>query len=106
MFTLASYFSTSVLLFSLVCQYNVIYTILLYFNKNSVHVYVFVRYIHAALPFLGNTQVYLWYPIVATGFLWLLSITLLALGLKVNLTHIVMGFHYGNSSGSESGGGL
>ena len=62
--------------------------------------------LYTALPFLGNTQVYLWYPIVATGFLWLLSITLLALGLKVNLTHIVMGFHYGNSSGSESGGGL
>ena len=29
MFTLASYFSTSVLLFSHVCQYNVYYTILL-----------------------------------------------------------------------------
>ena len=102
MYTSFGYFSTSVLLFSLVV--NIMWLIHSY-NIPITTVFMYICYViyNTALPFLGNTQVYLWYPIVATGFLWLLSITLLALGLKVNLTHIVMGFHYGSSSGSESG---
>jgi hypothetical protein len=35
---------------------------------------------YRALPFLGNTQVFLWYPIVAICVLWLFSMTLLLLG--------------------------
>jgi len=50
---------------------------------------------YRALPFLGNTQVFLWYPIVSVGFLWLFSIVLLVLGLKLNLTRVLMAFHYG-----------
>jgi len=50
---------------------------------------------YRALPFLGHTQVFLWYPICIIGFLWLLTVCLLVLGLHINLTRIVMAFHYG-----------
>mmetsp|Transcript_9074 Transcript_9074/g.8945 ORF Transcript_9074/g.8945 Transcript_9074/m.8945 type:complete len:259 (+) Transcript_9074:157-933(+) len=48
-----------------------------------------------ALPFLSNTQVFLWYPTVFVGFLWLFSVVLLILGIRINITRIVMAFHYG-----------
>ena len=48
-----------------------------------------------ALPFLQNSQVFLWYPIVSIGFLLVFSIVLLVLGLSINTTRIVMAFHYG-----------
>lgn len=58
--------------------------------------YAYITHLgYRALPFLGNTQVFLWYPIVFTGFMLLLSTVLLILGLRVNLTRIVMDFHYG-----------
>ncbi len=48
-----------------------------------------------ALPFLNNTQVFYWYPLVIVAFLWLFSITLIFLGLRLNVTRIVMAFHFG-----------
>mmetsp|Transcript_15403 Transcript_15403/g.13939 ORF Transcript_15403/g.13939 Transcript_15403/m.13939 type:complete len:294 (+) Transcript_15403:3-884(+) len=58
--------------------------------------YFYVTHLgYRALPFLGNTQVFLWYPSVAIGFTWLLSTILLILGLRINLTRIIMAFHYG-----------
>lgn len=53
------------------------------------------QYHQTALPFLGNTQVFLWYPVVAIGALWSLSVVLVVLGLRVNLTRIIMAFHFG-----------
>jgi len=50
---------------------------------------------YRALPFLGNTQVFFWYPIVTIGCLWIFSIMLIILGLRVNFTRIVMAFHFG-----------
>ncbi len=47
------------------------------------------------LPFLGNTQVFLWYPIVTVVLLLALSILLLLLGFRINCTRICMAFHYG-----------
>lgn len=52
-------------------------------------------YLFSALPFLGNTQVFVWYPIIAVSLALVLSIALLVLGLHVNVTRIVMAFHYG-----------
>jgi UNC-50 family len=47
-----------------------------------------------ALPFLTNTQVFLWYPIILVAVLWILSVVLLVLGIHFNLTRIIMTFHY------------
>jgi hypothetical protein len=49
----------------------------------------------AALPFLGNTQVFLWYPSVVIGLGWALSVVLVLLGLRINMTRIIMAFHFG-----------
>lgn len=49
----------------------------------------------AALPFLSNTQVFLWYPIIAVVLWLLLSVVLLVLGMKINPTRMLMAFHYG-----------
>ena len=51
-------------------------------------------FMFSALPFLTNTQVFLWYPIIAVGSMWTLSVTLLILGLKINMSRIIMAFHY------------
>jgi hypothetical protein len=48
-----------------------------------------------ALPFLGNTQVFIWYPTVLIGMLWGLSVVLAIVGLRFNLTRIIMAFHFG-----------
>jgi hypothetical protein len=48
-----------------------------------------------ALPFLGNTQVFLWYPTVAVAATWALTIVLTLLGLRFNMTRTVMAFHFG-----------
>ncbi len=48
-----------------------------------------------ALPFLGNTQVFLWYPVVSVVVLWIFSIIIVLLGLRINLTRVVMAFHFG-----------
>jgi hypothetical protein len=48
-----------------------------------------------ALPFLGNTQVFLWYPSVVIGLGWALSVVLVLLGLRINMTRIIMAFHFG-----------
>lgn len=50
---------------------------------------------YRALPFLGNTQVFIWYPIIAVSLSLLLSIVLLVLGVHLNVTRVVMAFHYG-----------
>jgi len=58
--------------------------------------YAYITYLgYKALPFLGHPQVFLWYPTVLIGFSWLLSILLLVLGIRVNLSSIIMAFHYG-----------
>lgn len=49
----------------------------------------------SALPFLGNTQVFLWYPVVVTCAIWLFCAVLVLLGLRINFTRIVMAFHFG-----------
>lgn len=50
---------------------------------------------YRALPFLGNTQVFLWYPCVVVGTLWIFSVVLIILGLRINATRIVMAYHFG-----------
>ena len=64
------------------------------FVLNGINYNILLSFL-LALPFLGNTQVFLWYPIVGIGFLFLFSTVLLLLGLRINLTRIVMAFHYG-----------
>jgi hypothetical protein len=49
----------------------------------------------AALPFLGNTQVFLWYPVILVCVSWIFSAILVILGLRINCTRIVMAFHFG-----------
>jgi len=57
--------------------------------------YFYITYLgYTALPFLGQTQVFLWYPGVAIVALWVLSIVLDLVGVPLNLTRIIMGFHY------------
>jgi len=58
--------------------------------------YAYISHLgYRALPFLGNTQVFLWYPVVTISFLWLFSVVLILLGLRINVTRIVMAFHFG-----------
>jgi hypothetical protein len=57
--------------------------------------YFYVTYLgFTALPFLGNTQVFLWYPSCVVAALLALSIVLELLGVPVNLTRFIMSFHY------------
>lgn len=69
--------------------------------SNSLYAIAFIWYAYIthlgyrALSFLGNTQIFLWYPIVTVCFLLVLSIILLVLGLPINVTRIVMAFHFG-----------
>lgn len=57
--------------------------------------YAYITYLgYTALPFLGNTQKFLWYPIVCIGLLWSVSIILLLFGLNINMTRVIMAFHY------------
>tara|TARA_A100001015_G_scaffold185598_1_gene206536 strand:- start:1162 stop:2019 length:858 start_codon:yes stop_codon:yes gene_type:complete len=65
------------------------------FDIQMLTLIFFSSFCSIALSFLGNTQVFLWYPIVTIGFLLVLSIILLVLGLPINTTRIVMAFHYG-----------
>lgn len=48
-----------------------------------------------ALPFLTNTQVFFWYPSVVVVLLWILSLVLTIIGLRINCTRIAMAFHFG-----------
>lgn len=50
---------------------------------------------YRALPFLGNTQVFLWYPSVTIAIGWIFSVMLIILGLRLNFTRIVMAYHFG-----------
>lgn len=63
-------------------------------NKSFFESCILESYV-IALPFLNNTQVFYWYPLVIVAFLWLFSITLIFLGLRLNVTRIVMAFHFG-----------
>jgi len=58
--------------------------------------YSYITYLgYTALPFLGHTQKFLWYPLVAIGIAWALSIVLLLFGIRFNTTRSVMVYHYG-----------
>mmetsp|Transcript_1843 Transcript_1843/g.2924 ORF Transcript_1843/g.2924 Transcript_1843/m.2924 type:complete len:257 (+) Transcript_1843:81-851(+) len=58
--------------------------------------YAYITHLgYRTLPFLGNTQVFLWYPIVAVSFALLFSIVLMMMGLRINMTRVIMAFHYG-----------
>lgn len=58
--------------------------------------YFYVAHLgYRALPFLGNTQTFLYYPTIAVAVLWLFTTILLLLGLRINMTRIIMAFHYG-----------
>jgi len=58
--------------------------------------YSYITYLgYTALPFLGNTQKFLWYPVVGIGLAWALSVVLLVFGIRFNTTRSVMAFHYG-----------
>ena len=49
---------------------------------------------YTALPFLEQTQVILWYPGVTVVFLWALSVILDLVGVPINMTRMIMAFHY------------
>jgi hypothetical protein len=49
---------------------------------------------YKSLPFLGNPQVFLWYPSVIIALLLSVSLVLLAIGIHWNITHIIMLYHY------------
>lgn len=58
--------------------------------------YAYITHLgYRALPFLGNTQVFLWYPIVCVCSIWTLGVILLLFGVHINVTRLVMSFHYG-----------
>jgi hypothetical protein len=58
--------------------------------------YSYITYIgYTTLPFLGNTQVFLWYPTCAVACLWAVSVVCTLCGLHINASRIVMAFHYG-----------
>mmetsp|Transcript_26389 Transcript_26389/g.44560 ORF Transcript_26389/g.44560 Transcript_26389/m.44560 type:complete len:253 (-) Transcript_26389:216-974(-) len=62
----------------------------------SIIWYAYITHLgYRALPFLGNTQVFVWYPIIVVCVALVLSSVLLLLGMHVNVTRIVMAFHYG-----------
>lgn len=57
--------------------------------------YSYITYLgYTALPFLGKTQVFLWYPTVITCIVWLVTTIMVLVGLRINATRIVMGFHF------------
>eukprot|EP00605_Chrysophyceae_sp_TOSAG23-4_P002123 GSChrysophyteH1.ASY1.ANO1.2349.1 assembled CDS len=58
--------------------------------------YSYITYLgYTTLPFLGNTQVFLWYPACAVMLLWTISVVCTLCGMHVNASRIVMAFHYG-----------
>jgi len=58
--------------------------------------YAYITHLgYKALPFLGNTQVFLWYCIVAVIVAWIFLMTVMILGLPINCSRVVMNFHYG-----------
>jgi hypothetical protein len=57
--------------------------------------YFYITYLgFTALPFLGHTQVYLWYPSVTVASLLVIFTVLDLFGVPINLTRIIMAFHY------------
>ena len=58
--------------------------------------YSYITYLgYTALPFLGNTQVFLWYPCIAIAVIWVTACVLTLVGIHINASRIVMAFHYG-----------
>jgi hypothetical protein len=49
---------------------------------------------YSALPFISNPQVFFWYPSVGTAGALTLATAALLLGLHVNISRIVMFYHY------------
>jgi hypothetical protein len=39
--------------------------------------------------------VFLWYPSVCIGLVWAVSVILALVGMRMNMTRIVMAFHFG-----------
>jgi hypothetical protein len=57
--------------------------------------YSYITYLgYKTLPFLGNPQVFLWYPVMGIVAMLILSIVLSAVGLHVNPSRILMAIHY------------
>lgn len=58
--------------------------------------YAYITHVgYKALPFLAHTQVFFWYSLLAVVFVWTLLCVLMVLGMHINLTRIVVHFHYG-----------
>ncbi len=58
--------------------------------------YSYITYIgYTTLPFLGNTQAFLWYPACGIALVWAVALVSTLCGMHVNLSRIVMAFHYG-----------
>jgi len=58
--------------------------------------YAYISHLgYRALPFLANTQTFLWYPTVIISGLWCLSVIMVLFGLRINLSRVIMAFHYG-----------
>ena len=58
--------------------------------------YSYITYLgYTTLPFLGNTQVFLWYPCCAVALIWTICVICTLGGMHVNASRIVMAFHYG-----------
>ncbi len=57
--------------------------------------YSYITYLgYTTLPFLGNTQVLLWYPGCGVLLLWTLAALMTMFGAHVNVSRAVMEFHY------------
>jgi hypothetical protein len=58
--------------------------------------YAYITHLgYKALPFLSNSQVFFWYTLIATVFLWIFLVVIMLMGLQLNFSRIVMNFHYG-----------
>eukprot|EP01031_Cornospumella_fuschlensis_P030201 gene30201-36481_t len=57
--------------------------------------YAYITHLgYRALPFLSNTQIFLWYPAVCVSLLYIFGVIVVLLGLRLNLTRTVMAFHF------------
>ena len=58
--------------------------------------YSYITYLgYTTLPFLGNTQMFLWYPSCVVLLVWTVCVVCTVCGMHVNASRIIMAFHYG-----------
>jgi len=58
--------------------------------------YAYITHLgYKALPFLSNSQVFFWYTLISTVFLWMFLVVIMMMGLQLNICRIVMNYHYG-----------